>query len=194
MNVTDLSDFPFSSFREYQAASSVGIAGLRVDTELAIRLAGAGKLGRFPQAFVFAMLPLPWLIAIAILVYALVHNAWLLLGLPLLILAYFFSHPATAFMRRMLRPLMFLLTLFVASMTAYELFIGRHPGMALLGGAILAIIAANLALLSLAVKVLIHRANSEEEFLFALWKSNAVRLTTADGTEYSPKQRSDLSV
>ena len=133
------------------------------------------------------MLTAPWVIAIAFLVYALVSNAWLLFGLPLLLLAYFLSHPAMAFMRRMLRPLMFLLILFVAAMTAYELLIGRHPGMALLGSAILAILAANIALLSLAVKVLIHRATSEEEFLCALWKSNAVRLTTADGSEYSPK-------
>ena len=194
MTVSDLDGFPFSSFSEYRAASSVGIAGLRVDTELAIRLAGAGKFGRISQAFVFAMLTLPWVIAIAILVYALIRNVWLLFGLPLLFLAYLFSHPATAFMRRMLRPLMFLVILFVAAMTAYELFMGNHPGMALLGGAILAIIAANLALLSLAVKVLIHRANSEEEFLCALWKSNAVKLTTANGAEYPPKQRSDLSV
>jgi hypothetical protein len=64
MDVSELEDFPFSSFNEYQAASSIGVAGLRVDTEIAIKLAGAGRFGRIPQAFALTMLTVPWVIAI----------------------------------------------------------------------------------------------------------------------------------
>jgi len=187
MDVSELEDFPFSSFNEYQATSSIGAAGLRVDTEIAIKLAGAGRFGRIPQAFAMTMLTVPWLIVIFNLVYDLVRNTWLLIGLPLLLVAFFLSHPAMAFVRRTLRPLMYLLIVSVGAASAYALFIAHHPEIMLLGASILAIVAANLALLSLPVKLTISKADSEEEFLCALWKSNAVRLTTADGREFSPE-------
>lgn len=189
MKVSDLEDFPFSFFSEYRAASSAGVAGLRVNTEIAIRLAGAGRFGRIPQAFALTMLTVPWVIVIFNLGYALARNTWLLLGLPLLLVAFFLSHPAMAFMRRTLRPLMFLLIVFVGAASAYALFIAHQPGIMLLGASILAIVAANLALLSLPVKLTIRKANSDEEFLCALWRSNALRLTTADRRKFSPDTR-----
>jgi hypothetical protein len=189
MDVSELEDFPFSSFNEYQAASSIGVAGLRVDTEIAIKLAGAGRFGRIPQAFALTMLTVPWVIAIFNLGYDLLRNTWLLIGLPLLLVAFFLSHPAMAFVRRTLRPLMYLLIVSVGAASAYALFIAHHPGIMLLGASILAIVAANLALLSLSVKLMIRKANSDEEFLCALWRSNALRLTTADRREFSPDTR-----
>lgn len=189
MDVSELEDFPFSSFNEYQAASSIGAAGLRVDTEIAIKLAGAGRFGRIPQAFALSMLTVPWVIVTFNLGYALLRNTWLLLGLPLLLVAFFLSHPAMAFVRRTLRPLMFLLIISVGAASAYALFNAHHPEIMLLGASILAIVAANLALLSLPVKLTIRKANSDEEFLCALWRSNALRLTTADRREFSPDTR-----
>lgn len=186
MNVSEIEGFPFSSFGEYQAAVVRGVAGLRVDTEVAIKVAAAGRFGRTPRAFVLVMLTAPWAIAICNLVYALFHDLWLLLGLLLLLLVHFLSHPAMAFVRRSLRPLMFLSAMLVGVVTAYEAYKGGHPGIVLLGGSVLAIVAANLALLSLPIKLLVRKADSEEEFFCALWESNAAILTTSDGRQFSP--------
>jgi hypothetical protein len=187
IHINDLEGFPFSSFREFQTASRAGSAGLRVDTQVAITLAGYGRFGRGVQVFVFAMLYVPWAIIIGFAIYAVVCNAWLLLGLFLLLLTHFLSHPGMAFIRRMQRPLMTLLIVIIGALCAYEFLIGHRLGIMLLEFSILAIVAGNLALLALPVKLLIRKANSEEEFLCVLWRSNAVMVTTAGGREFSPK-------
>lgn len=185
MNVRNLEGFPFFSFGEYRAASGAGAVGLRVNTEIAIRLAGDGRWGRVAQAFVFLMLAAPWVITLIDVWYALVHDAWLLLGLLLLLAAHFLSHPAMAFMRRMMRPLMLMLVVVVGSVSAYEVFLGQSPGISLLGASVLAIVVVNSALMSLPVKLLIRQANRDEELFCALWRANALMLTTADGRQFS---------
>lgn len=183
MKVGDLEEFPFESFSSFRAACEVGTASIGVESQFGMEwfLSTPGLASRLVS---YGLMAAPVAIGVYYLIYLFRHNAWLLFGLPLLLIAYFSTHPGTVAIRNLLSPLPSLANLATIAITAFLLWYGQDPGLTHLFLCAVAIGMCNYLLNRRMMKAFIRKTCADEEFLCKVWNHGLANVILADGSMF----------
>ena len=183
VTVADLKEFPFETFDSYRVASEVGTARLGFDSQFGIEWF-LSKAGATSRAISYLLMVAPFVTDLCFVVYLFRHNAWLLSGLPLLVVAYYTTHPATLVLRNLFSPLVLLADFLTFVVALFLLWSGHYPGVTRLFVAMIAIGLFNHMLQARMVRAIVRKSRSDEDFLCMIWSHGLANVMFADGTTF----------
>ncbi len=180
--VEELKYFPFKTFREFKKSYLEGIAQPGVDRGVALNWAQNGIYSSgWLRTQVLFLAFLPFIAAIGFIIYAIISKSWfLLLTLPVLLIAFFIFHPSSAMIFGIIRSGFIFLTF---AGLAWGL-INEIPWLVALTLTLTIIWYAQRSIYRKAVNGLIHAVMEHEDLLCLLWQGRALNISFYNGNSY----------
>ncbi len=176
--VSDLKNFPFNTFQDFQKARTLGDVIVGVDMGTAREWAQKGRYAPKKAAGVVLQLLhlLPFLVILSFIIYSLVSQGWLLLlALPLFFVAFFLFHPgAKIFGLIRTIPIILMHVGFIYSIIRYD------PNWLAITLVLMVIFYAQWAMYRIASNYLIEAIFKHEDLLCVLWLKRFVNLIHKD--------------
>jgi hypothetical protein len=180
--VEELRHFPVETFRAFKKGYLEGIITIGVDRAVAFQWAQGG-LHSSPllRAQTLILSWLPFIAAIAFLIYAVFSKSWsLLLASPVLLIGFFVFHPGAAVIFGFVRSLFILLTVVGFGWA----LLSDRPGLLVLTSALLVIWFSQRTVYSSASRRLLATLAEHEDLLCLLWYGKAISIRFYNGNTY----------
>jgi hypothetical protein len=185
IKVEELVSFPFTTFQEFRDACRDGLCYVRIDRSAALSWVQSGKYSTVISGlFVTALTLAPFLAVLGFVVYSILCKCWfLLLALPVFVIAYLLFHPSMQFAGTVRSVPIWLSVLgFVWGV------LSEWPSLMAITGALLLIWLSQLAADKHSRRRLTQAVTDHEDLLCIAWRNRVLGIQFADGRFMLPEQ------